>query len=287
MAIKKGGLGKGLDAIFMENDTEDSDSTVTLKLSEIEPNRSQPRRDFNEESLRELADSIAMHGVLQPLLVRPLPEGGYQLVAGERRWRASRMAGLFEVPVIIREMSDAEMMEISLVENLQRENLNPVEEALGYKMLQDEYQLTQEEIAKYVGKSRPVVANALRLLSLSEPILTMLREGRITTGHARALLAINDPEEQLRIAELIEKNDLTVRDIERAAKSINAPDAKEDQPVTVHQRNSFFDEVELALHEHLSRKVKVINGKDNGGVLQIEFYSEEDLSDLAKLFERD
>ena len=147
MAIKKGGLGKGLDAIFMENDTEDSDSTVTLKLSEIEPNRSQPRRDFNEESLRELADSIAMHGVLQPLLVRPLPEGGYQLVAGERRWRASRMAGLFEVPVIIREMSDAEMMEISLVENLQRENLNPVEEALGYKMLQDEYQLTQEEIA--------------------------------------------------------------------------------------------------------------------------------------------
>ncbi len=148
MAIKKGGLGKGLDAIFMENDTEDSDSTVTLKLSEIEPNRSQPRRDFNEESLRELADSIAMHGVLQPLLVRPLPEGGYQLVAGERRWRASRMAGLFEVPVIIREMSDAEMMEISLVENLQRENLNPVEEALGYKMLQDEYQLTQEEIAK-------------------------------------------------------------------------------------------------------------------------------------------
>lgn len=282
MAAKKGGLGKGLDAIFLENDAEESESAITLKLSEIEPNRSQPRRDFNEESLRELADSIAVHGVLQPLLVRPLPEGGYQLVAGERRWRASRMAGLFEVPVIIREMTDAEMMQISMIENLQRENLNPVEEAMGYKVLLDDYGLTQEEVARTVGKSRPVIANALRLLNLSEPILTMLREGKITTGHARALLGINDPDEQLRIAEMIEKNDLTVRDIERAAKSLNAD--KGSRKVAVHKRNSFFDEVELALNEHLSRKVKVVNGKDNGGVLEIEFYSEEDLGELAKLF---
>ncbi len=283
MAAKRGGLGKGLDAIFLENDAEDSEAAVTLKISEIEPNRSQPRRDFNEESLRELADSIAVHGVLQPLLVRPLPEGGYQLVAGERRWRASRMAGLFEVPVIIREMSDAEMMQISMIENLQRENLNPVEEAMGYKVLQDQYGLTQEEIAKSVGKSRPVVANSLRLLNLAEPVLDLLREGKISSGHARALLSIDDAEEQLRIAELIEKNDLTVRDIEKAAKAINAG-KKQTKPTAVHQRNSFYDEVELALNEHLSRKVKVVNGKDKGGVLEIEFYSEEDLGELAKLF---
>lgn len=284
MAVKRGGLGKGLDALFLENDAEDSEAAVTLKISEIEPNRAQPRKDFNEEALRELADSIAVHGVLQPLLVRPMPDGGYQLVAGERRWRASRMAGLFEVPVIIREMTDAEVMQISMIENLQRENLNPVEEALGYKALQEEYGLTQDEIARSVGKSRPVVANAMRLLQLDEPILALLRDGKISTGHARALLGINDPAERQRVAELIEKNDLTVRDVERAAKSINT-EKKKTAPV-VHSRNSFFDEVELALNEHLSRKVKVVNGKDSGGVLEIEFYSEEDLGELAKLFDR-
>ena len=285
MASKRGGLGKGLDALFLENDVEDSESAVTLKISEIEPNRSQPRRDFNEEGLRELADSIAIHGVLQPLLVRPMPDGGYQLVAGERRWRASRMAGLFEVPVIIREMSDSEMMQISMIENLQRENLNPVEEALGYKALQDEYGLTQDEISRSVGKSRPVVANALRLLNLQEPILELLKDGKISAGHARALLSINDPDQQLNIAQQIEKNDLTVRDIEKAAKTINAE--KSAPKTAVHTRNSFFDEVELALNEHLSRKVKVVNGKDSGGILEIEFYSEEDLGELAKLFNRE
>ena len=285
MALKKGGLGKGLDAIFLENDSEDAESAVTLKISEIEPNRDQPRRDFNEESLRELADSIAIHGVLQPLLVRPLPDGGYQLVAGERRWRASRMAGLFEVPVIIREMSDSEMMQISMIENLQRENLNPVEEALGYKALQDNYGLTQEEISRTVGKSRPVVANALRLLNLAQPILDMLRDGKITTGHARALLSINDEEDQLRMAEQIEKNDLTVREIEKAAKKLNVDSSPAKKEIR-HTRASFFDEVELALNEHLSRRVKVVNGKDNSGVIEIEFYSEEDLGELAKLFDK-
>ncbi len=285
MASKRGGLGKGLDAIFLENDAEGTESAVTLKISEIEPNRSQPRRNFNEESLRELADSIAVHGVLQPLLVRPLPDGGYQLVAGERRWRASRMAGLFEVPVIIREMSDSEMMQISMIENLQRENLNPVEEALGYKTLQDEYGLTQEEISRSVGKSRPVVANALRLLNLQEPILDLIRDGKISAGHARALLGIDDPEQQINIAEQIEKNDLTVRDVEKAAKTINSERAS--KKTAKHTRNSFFDEVELALNEHLSRKVKVVNGKDSGGVLEIEFYSEEDLGELAKFFNKE
>ena len=285
MALKRGGLGKGLDALFMENDAEDSAGTVTLKISEIEPNRSQPRHDFNEESLRELADSIAAHGVLQPLLVRPLPEGGYQLVAGERRWRASRMAGLFEVPVIIRELSDSETMQISMIENLQRENLNPVEEALGYKTLIDEYGFTQDELSKTVGKSRPVITNALRLLKLSQEILDMLRNGEITTGHARALLSIDNADEQLRIAQLIIKNDLTVRDIERIAKSINEQKG-EHQAAETHKRSTFFDEVELSLNEHLSRKVKVVNGKDSGGILQIEFYSEEDLSELAAYFDR-
>ena len=286
MAFKRGGLGKGLDALFMENDAENSAGTVTLKISEIEPNRSQPRHDFNEESLRELADSIAVHGVLQPLLVRPLPEGGYQLVAGERRWRASRMAGLFEVPVIIRELSDSETMQISMIENLQRENLNPVEEALGYKTLIEEYGFTQDELSKTVGKSRPVITNALRLLKLRQEILDMLKDGEITTGHARALLSIDDSDEQLRIAQLIVKNDLTVRDIERISKTLNEQ-KKERRNTETHKRSTFFDEVELSLNEHLSRKVKVVNGKDSGGVLQIEFYSEEDLSELAAYFNRE
>lgn len=194
------------------------------------------------------------------------------------------MAGLFEVPVIIREMSDSEMMQISMIENLQRENLNPVEEALGYKALQDNYGLTQDEISRTVGKSRPVVANALRLLNLPDSILEMLKDGSITTGHARALLSINDSEDRVRMAEQIVRNDLTVRDIEKAAKKLNegSPAKKE----VLHKRNSFFDEVELALNEHLSRKVKVVNGKDNTGVIEIEFYSEEDLGELAKLFDK-
>ncbi len=285
MAAKKGGLGKGLDAIFMENVTEDSNNTVTLKISEIEPNRSQPRHEFDEERLRELADSIAIHGVLQPLLVRPLADGSYQLVAGERRWRASRMAGLSEVPVIIREMTDSEMMQISMIENLQRENLSPLEEALGYKSLIEDYGLTQDEISKSVGKSRPVIANALRLLNLPQIILNLLSDGAISSGHARALLAFNDEEEMIRVAQAINQNDLTVRDIERMAKKFNEQ-RENKKPVEVHKRSSFYDEVELALNEHLSRKVRVINGKENSGVLEIEFYSEDDLSELAKLFDR-
>lgn len=284
MAAKKGGLGKGLDLIFMENETEDAGGAVTLKVHEIEPNRAQPRHEFDEEALRELADSIAQHGILQPLLVRPLPDGGYQLVAGERRWRASRMAGLTEVPVVIREMSDSEMMQISMIENLQRENLTPVEEAMGYKVLAEEYGLTQDEISKSVGKSRPVIANAMRLLKLPPQVLDLLKEGKISSGHARALLAFEDEELLLKTAEMIQKNDLTVRDVEKFAKKANT-EKKEIIP-PVHSRNSFYDEVEIALKEHLSRKVRVKNGKDGAsGTLEIEFYSEEDLAELAKLFE--
>ena len=280
MAVKKGGLGKGLSAIFLENDNESTGSTI-LAISEIEPNRSQPRRDFDEESLRELADSIAAHGVLQPLLVRPMPEGGYQLVAGERRWRASRMAGLFEVPVIIREMTDSQMMQISMIENLQRENLNPVEEAMGYKVLIDEYGLTQEEISKSVGKSRPVIANALRILSLPREIIDMLKSGEISAGHARALLGFSDKAEQLMVARSVKPKDLTVRDVEKLVRNSQKPEKRD---LEVSHENTFYGEVELALKEYLKRKVKVIAKGEKAGILQIEFYDEDDLAEIARLF---
>ncbi len=282
MVGKLGGLGKGLDAIFIENDTNDSNSNVFLKISDIEPNRDQPRKEFNEEALRELADSIATHGVLQPLLVRPLAGGGYQLVAGERRWRASRMAGLSEVPVVIREMTDSEMTQIALIENLQREDLNSVEEALGYKSLMDTYNLTQDEVAKAVGKSRPAVANVMRLLNLPEEIQDMLKDGEISAGHARALLGIADKETMIKIAKSIVPQDLTVRDVERLAKKQNT-DKKPKSEKQYLKRAPIYDEVELSLNEHLSRRVKVMNDKENNGTLEIEFYSEDDLIQLAKL----
>ena len=282
MAGKLGGLGKGLDAIFIENDTNDSNSNVFLKISDIEPNRDQPRKEFNEEALRELADSIATHGVLQPLLVRPLAGGGYQLVAGERRWRASRMAGLSEVPVVIREMTDSEMTQIALIENLQREDLNSVEEALGYKSILDTYNLTQDEVAKAVGKSRPAVANVMRLLNLPEEIQDMLKDGEISAGHARALLGIADKETMIKIAKSIVPQDLTVRDVERLAKKQNT-DKKPKSEKQYLKRAPIYDEVELSLNEHLSRRVKVMNDKENNGTLEIEFYSEDDLIQLAKL----
>lgn len=281
MAAKKGGLGKGLDALFMENLTDESSGPETLRITDIEPNRSQPRSEFDEESLRELADSIAVHGVLQPLLVRPTADGSYQLVAGERRWRASRMAGLLEVPVIIREMTDSEMMQIAMIENLQRENLTPLEEAMGYKRLMDEYHFTQEEISKTVGKSRPVIANALRLLTLPEEALALLREGKISAGHARALLAFKNQDDMLSVARQIESEDLTVRDVERLAKKMNSAGEKKENPTK--KRDPFYDEVEIALHEHLSRKIRVNNAKNESGVLEIEFYNQDDLKELAKL----
>lgn len=283
MAVRKGGLGKGLDAIFMENATENSNSTVTLKISEIEPNRNQPRRDFNDESLTELADSIAQHGVLQPLLVRPLTDGGYQIVAGERRWRACRMAGISEVPVIIRELSDSEMTELALIENLQREDLSPVEEALGYQTLMEHYHFTQEEVSKSVGKSRPAVTNALRLLNLPAEVLAMVSSGELSAGHARTLLAFPDEEAMIAAAKLVIKQGISVRELEKMAKKAVQKETSKPVGVSFQKRNPFFEEVELSLNEHLGRKVKVSNKTKNKGILEIEFYSEEDLSELARL----
>ena len=183
MSKKFGGLGKGLDMIFAENETEDSNNSVMLKISEIEPNRSQPRKDFDENALSDLAQSISQHGLLQPLLVRPLPIGGYQIVAGERRYRACRMAGVTEVPVVIRELSDSETMELALIENLQRENLTPIEEAKGFGVLVDEYGMSQEEVSQVVGRSRSAVANSLRLLNLPKEVSDMVERGEISAGH--------------------------------------------------------------------------------------------------------
>ncbi len=193
MAVKKGGLGRGLESLFNENAT-DSEGAVYIKLNEIEPNREQPRKDFDEEALSELADSISKHGLIQPIVVRPTTVGTYQIIAGERRWRASRLAGLDSVPVIIKEIDDKALMELALIENLQREDLNAVEEALGYKSLIDTYKLTQEEVAEQVGKSRSAVTNALRLLNLTDTELEALKKGIISAGHARALLSCDDEE---------------------------------------------------------------------------------------------
>ena len=280
--IKKGGLGKGLDAIFMENESEDKNSTVTLKISEIEPNKDQPRTEFDDKALSELAESIALHGVLQPLLVRPLMYGGYQIVAGERRYRASRMAGLTEVPVVIRELDDRETMELALIENLQRENLTPVEEAKGYKTLMDTYGFTQEEVSSSVGKSRSAVANSLRLLNLPEEVMEMLTDGKLTSGHGRALLALDDPEQIISIAKEIVEKDISVRQTESLVKTLKSE--KEKPPVKREEKSNFFKEVELALNENLGRKISV-SQKGEGGIMTIEFYSQEDLVDLANKLE--
>ena len=278
MSKKFGGLGKGLDTIFAENETEESNSSVMLKISEIEPNRSQPRKDFDENALSDLAQSISQHGLLQPLLVRPLPIGGYQIVAGERRYRACRMAGLTEVPVTIRELSDTETMELALIENLQREDLSPIEEALGYKALIDEHGFSQEEVATSVGKSRPAIANSLRILKLPDSVLEYVKQEKISAGHARALLMLDSEEDMLELAELIYKKDLSVRQAEKLAKK--KPEVEEDtQP---ERKPSFYSMVELALNESLGRKIKVNKNKGKqGGVLQIEFYSDEELTELS------
>lgn len=280
---KKGGLGKGLDALFIDNETVDT-GVVTLRLSEIEPNKEQPRKVFSEEALNELADSIKEHGVLQPLLVRPLPTGGYQLVAGERRWRASRMAGLQEVPVVIRDMDEEQAMEIALIENLQREDLNAIEEASGYKLLMERYGMTQEQVAKRVGKSRPAIANALRLLHLPQTVITMVEEGEVSPGHARALLAFEDQNKLLSVAQKVKTGKYSVRDIEKMSKEKN--EEPQDQKAEAHQESwsaqeTFFTEMELALSNELGRKVKIVQS-GNGGLIQIQFYSEEDLKQLAE-----
>ncbi len=275
---KRSGLGKGLDALFVDNDTKDSGS-IMLRISEIEPNKDQPRKHFDEDALMELADSIRQHGVIQPLLVRPLDNGSYQLVAGERRWRASRMAGLLEVPVVIKDLSDHEAMEIALIENLQRKDLNAIEEALGYEQLMEQYGMTQEKVAERVGKSRPAVANALRLLNLPSPVMDMIKSGDVSAGHARALLKLDDENEIVEIAQKIQKGRYSVRDIEKLTGK--EQEARREEIKEKEQTDHFFKELELAMETELGRKIKISVSKKDQGKLEIEFYSKEDLSDLA------
>lgn len=273
---KKGGLGKGLDAIFHDNARADDGGAVELNINELEPNRGQPRKEFSEEAMRELADSIAQHGVLQPLLVRPLLAGGYQIVAGERRWRASRMAGLATVPALIRELTDSEVMQIALIENLQREDLKPLEEAQGYQALMEEFGFTQDEISKSVGKSRPAVTNALRLLNLPEAVRGMLARGDLSAGHARTLLSFKDEAAMLAAAKRVVAEGLSVRELEKMAKKANA---EKPEAVRSTRRIRYYDEAELALRDTLNRVVHV-GGTKKKGVLTIEFYGEEDLKNL-------
>lgn len=274
---RKRGLGKGLDAIFAENDTEEH-TAMMLKTSELEPNRDQPRRSFNEQALAELADSISKHGVLQPLLVRPLVSGGYQIVAGERRWRAARMAGIDEVPAVVRDMSEEEVMEVALIENLQREDLSPLEEAEGYQSLMKTYGMTQDDVAKTVGKSRPAVTNALRLLSLPPEVKKLVESGTISAGHARTLLSFPDEksmEEGLNAA----KAGASVRELEKMTQKASNEPQKKTKPRKIR----YYEEAELALKEHLGRKVS-ISGTKKRGMLQIEFYGQDDLTDIMKHF---
>ena len=277
MAPKKGGLGRGLESLFNENAT-DTDGAVRLNINDIEPNRGQPRKDFDETALSELADSIAQHGLIQPIVVKPTAQGRYSIIAGERRWRACRMAGLNEVPVIIKDADDQTLMEIALIENLQREDLNAVEEALGYRSLIDSFGLTQDEVAKKMGKSRSAVTNALRLLALNDAELEALRRGTITAGHARALLSCDDEEARAKML-LAAADGASVRELERlAAVAKKKPAAKKAET----KKPTFYSEVELSLKDSLHRKVKITPAGNGKGTITLEFFNDAELSEFAK-----
>ena len=278
MASNKG-LGRGLGALlgdFSDEPIYEKSAYQQLPIYKVEPNPDQPRQDFDEEELQTLADSISVHGVIQPLTVRELPSGYYQIIAGERRWRAARLAGLSDVPVVIIEADDKKAMELALIENLQRQDLNPVEEALGYQTLINEYGLTQEDAAKQVGKSRPAVANALRLLGLCPEVLEKLRRGELTAGHARAILTLKTEKKQLEAAQKIIALNLSVRQAETLCKNMaKEPAPKKEEIFAV----DYVAECEKQLSKHLGRGVKIVNGKRKGK-FELEFYGQEDLQTL-------
>ena len=278
MAAKKGGLGRGLDSLFDEN-AADAGGAVSININDIEPNRGQPRKDFDEKALSELADSIAQHGLIQPIVVKPTVDGRYSIIAGERRWRACRLAGLNEVPVMIKDADEQTLMEIALIENLQREDLNAVEEALGYRSLIDGYGLTQDEVAKRMGKSRSAVTNALRLLSLNDTELEALRRGTITAGHARALLSCEDEETRGKML-LAAADGASVRELEKM--SAAAKKAKTAKTAEKQQKPTFYSEVELSLKNELHRKVRITSNGKGRGAITIEFLSDDELSDFAR-----
>ena len=275
MATKKGGLGRGLDSLFGENKEE---RTVTeVMLSEIEPNRDQPRKAFDNDALMELSESIKKHGLLQPIIVRTKLGGGYEIIAGERRWRACNMAELRTVPVIIRDMDEREVKEVALIENLQREDLNPIEEALGYRSLMVSYGLTQEEVATAMGKSRSSVANVLRLLDLTPEEIEALKKGSISQGHAKVLLSAEKNSELRKALFKAALSGASVRELEAMIKSFKGSNTKKPVP----QKNNFYTEVELSLKDVLKRKVKISPTGKNKGTITLEFYSDEELKSFA------
>ena len=282
---KQTGLGRGLSALLEDPNlefTQQKGGVSSVPLHKVEPNPLQPRREFDPEALQALADSITAHGMIQPLTVRELPGGYYQIIAGERRWRAARMAGLQEVPVLIVEADDRKVMELALVENLQREDLNPMEEAQGYRSLMEDYGLTQAETAERVGKSRPAVANALRLLSLSEDLAELVRNGTLSPGHARALLGVKSEKLRKQAAQRIIALQLSVRQAETLCKNLEKPkqETKEEAlPV------DYVAECEKTLSRRLGRKVRIVNGKKKGH-FELEFYGQDDLNRLLFALQR-
>ena len=273
------GLGKGLGALMGDFAVETPAAKTPyqlLPIHKVEPNPGQPRQDFDPEELQALADSIATHGVVQPLTVRELANGYYQIIAGERRWRAARMAELREIPAVIIEADDRKVMELALIENLQRQDLNPVEEALGYQTLMNEYGLTQEDAAKQVGKSRPAVANALRLLNLPEKVLEMVRKGELSAGHARAVLSLKSQKLQEQAAQKIAALGLSVRQAELLCKNMSKEPAPVKEPTLAVD---YVAECEKSLSKHLGRGVKIVNGKRKGR-FELEFYGQDDLQVL-------
>lgn len=282
-AKEKKGLGIGLDALFAANEMEDDQTSelLTLPINKVEPRREQPREYFDEQALQDLSESISQYGLIQPVIARKLDNGYYQIIAGERRWRASRMAGLTEIPVRVIEADDRRTAELALVENLQREDLNPIEEAKGYKTLIEEYGLTQEETAKSVGRSRPAVTNALRLLSLSAPVMDLVEKGNLSAGHARALVSVNDEKQQLELANEVIKKSYSVRKTEqlcsKLTKAAKEPDKQNSKPDV-----DYAAEAANELTRALGRKVKLIEGSRSGRI-EIEFYGSDDRENLIEL----
>lgn len=279
--INKRGLGKGLGALIPENEEKVENAITEIKLTDIEPNDKQPRKEFADEALTDLAESIREHGVVQPIIVRRLGNG-YQIIAGERRWRASRLAGNRTIPAIVKDCTNLEVMELALIENLQREDLNSIEEAQAYKSLIEEYKMTQEEISKQIGKSRPAIANSLRLLQLPQEIKNMIALGKISQGHARALLAIEGEKKQLEIAEKIIDQQLNVRQIEKLAK---AGKKKEKEEIAPDNYQIEINQLEERLKAALGTKVIIQHKKDKGRI-EIEYYSNEELDRIIEFMEK-
>ena len=287
MALERG-LGRGLGALLGDAALQSQEGgSLSLPTSQVEPGLKQPRKRFDEESLQDLADSIRIHGIIQPLTVRRLSSGYYQIIAGERRWRAAKLAGLNEIPAVIIEADDRKVMELGLIENLQREDLNPIEEANGYKVLMSEYGLTQEEVAQRVGKSRPAVANALRLLALPDPVHLLLEEGKLSAGHARAILAVPSRELQKKLAQKVIAEELSVRQTEALAKRLAAEprEAAEPKSAAGPDLSIYLREAEKTLATRFGRKVHIINGRKKGKI-ELEYYNPEDLNTLLELLEQ-